>query len=57
MSIETEILDVKVKRIAGLIAEAETFAESEGLNFTIETSSGVLRYESSWSPSWASSYD
>lgn len=57
MSVEMSILDAKVKHIAELVKAAENFAENEGLNFTIETASGTLRHDSSWTPSWASSYD
>lgn len=51
------ILSQKIDRIRQQILDAEAFAESEGLNFSIETASGSLRHESTWEASWSSSND
>lgn len=58
MSDAIEELIKKVKAAETLIRDAEQFAEENGLNFSITGafSTGVIRYESSWEASWASSY-
>lgn len=54
-----EQLNHKVQQIERLIQETEQFAEENGLNFDISGSfsTGMIRYESSWDASWASSND
>lgn len=47
-----------IDNIRADIKIAEDFAENHGLNFSVggHSSSGQIRYESTWTPSWASSY-
>ncbi|ADG59977.1 hypothetical protein Acj9p077 [Acinetobacter phage Acj9] len=52
---EQIILEEKMRTIQRLVEDASRYAESEGLNFTIETTSGTLKHESQWQSSWASS--